>query len=65
MTGVQTCALPISEAPVALGTGVSQVTEVKSYTPLDLQAFDNAVRGLEGFIKPELLNPLMQLRKRL
>lgn len=53
------------EAPIALGTNASQITEVKSYTHSDLQAFDDAVRGLEVAVKPELLSPLRQLRKRL
>ena len=31
----------------------------------DLQAFDNAVKGLEATVKPELLKPFADLKKKL
>jgi hypothetical protein len=42
------------------GSGV-----VKNYTIADLVAFDKAVRGLESTVRPELLKPFADLRKKL
>lgn len=40
-------------------------TSVKTYTPADLQAFDDAMKGLEGIIQPTILKPFVNLRKKL
>ncbi len=50
------------EALSALGKGASNI---KPYTMADLQSFDGAVKGLEATVKPELLEPFAQLRKKL
>ena len=38
---------------------------VKSYTPADLQAFDESMKGLEGIVRPDVLKPLVSLRQKL
>lgn len=50
------------EALSALGKGASNI---RAYTMADLQAFDSAVKGLETTVRPELLEPFSQLRKKL
>ena len=50
------------EALSAIGKGASNI---KAYTIADLQAFDNAVKGLEATVKPELLKPFADLKKKL
>ncbi len=51
-----------SETPNAPGKGASSI---KAYTMADLEAFDSTIRGLEATIRPELLEPIVQLRKKL
>jgi len=50
------------EAPSALGKSISKI---KVYTMMDLQAFDNALKGLEGTLHPDVLKPFAELRKKL
>ena len=38
---------------------------VKPYTLADLEAVDGSIRGLEGFVKTELISPIVQLRSKL
>jgi len=52
-------------APEALYAPGKGVSNMKVYTMADLQAFDSAVKGLEATVKPELLEPFAQLRKKL
>ena len=50
------------EAPSALGKVASVV---RPYNAADLQAFDKAMKGLEGILRPEVLEPFVDLRKKL
>jgi len=52
-------------APEALSAPGKGVSNIKAYTMADLQAFDGAVKGLETTVRPELLEPFAQLRKKL
>lgn len=52
-------------APEAQGAKISGAGNVRTYTMADLQAFDKAVKGLEGVINPKLLKPFADLRKKL
>ena len=52
-------------APEALSAPGKGASNIKSYTMADLQAFDGAVKGLEATVRPELLAPFAQLRKKL
>jgi hypothetical protein len=40
-------------------------TLVRSFTQVDLHAFDGALKGLERFVKPELIAPIARLRAKL
>jgi len=40
-------------------------SNIKAYTMADLQAFDNAMKGLEGILHPNVLKPFVELRKKL
>jgi len=52
-------------APEALSAPGKGASNIRAYTMADLQAFDNAVKGLETTVRPELLEPFAQLRKKL
>ena len=52
-------------APEALSAPGKGASNIKAYTMADLQAFDGAVKGLEATVRPELLAPFAQLRKKL
>src|SRR3989338_2582748 len=52
-------------APEALSAPGKGASNIKTYTMADLQAFDVAVKGLEATVRPELLAPFAQLRKKL
>ncbi len=52
----------VGVAPEAL-SAPSQL--VKPYTLADLEAVDGSIRGLEGFVKTELISPIVQLRSKL
>jgi len=52
-------------APEALGAPGRGASNIKAYTMADLQAYDSAVKGLESTVKPELLKPFAELRKKL
>src|SRR3989344_89220 len=53
-------------APEALSCSSGKgASNIKAYTMADLQAFDGAVKGLEATVRPELLEPFAQLRKKL
>ena len=52
-------------APEALSAPGKGASTIKAYTMADLQAFDGAVKGLEATVRPELLAPFAQLRKKL
>ena len=52
-------------APEALSAPGKGASNIKAYTMADLQAFDGAVKGLEATVRPELLEPFAQLRKKL
>ena len=52
-------------APEALGAKNSGVSAAQTYTMADLQTFDNALKGLEATLKPEVLKPFADLRKKL
>ena len=43
----------------------NDTSNIKAYTIADLQAFDGAVKGLEATVRPELLIPFAELRKKL
>ncbi len=54
------------EAPNAPVEAESELFQtVKPYTPTDLQAFDNAMKGLEEIVRPDVLKPFANLRKKL
>jgi len=52
-------------APEALSASGKGASIIKAYTMADLQSFDSAVKGLEATVKPELLKPFADLRKKL
>jgi len=52
-------------APEALSVSNHGASNIKSYTLTDLQNFDNAMKGLEKTVIPELLKPFAQLRNKL
>lgn len=53
-------------APEALSAAPSKgASNIKAYTISDLQAVDKAIKGLEATVRPELLEPFTQLRKKL
>ena len=52
-------------APEALSAPGKGASNIKAYTMADLQSFDGAVKGLEATVRPELLEPFAQLRKKL
>ena len=52
-------------APEALSAPGKGASNIKAYTMADLQAFDGAVKGLEGTLQPNLLKPFVDLRKKL
>lgn len=52
-------------APEALGAPGNGASNIKAYTMADLEAYDSAVKGLESTVKPELLKPFAELRKKL
>jgi hypothetical protein len=52
-------------APEALSAPGKGASNIIAYTMADLQAFDGAVKGLEATVRPELLAPFTQLRKKL
>ena len=39
--------------------------DIKAYSMADLLAFDKAIKGLEGTLHPDILNPFKELRKKL
>lgn len=52
-------------APEALSAPGKGASNIRAYTMADLQKFDSAVKGLEATVRPELLEPFAQLRKKL
>ena len=56
-------------APEAQSASVEATTVqdsgVKPYTIADLQAFDGSMKGLEGIVRPDVLKPLVNLRRKL
>jgi hypothetical protein len=52
-------------APEALNFLGKPVGKFEAYTTADLQAFDEAVHGLEAVVKPELLKGIRRLRQKL
>ena len=52
-------------APEALSAPSEGASNIKAYTMADLQKFDSVVKGLEATVRPELLEQLSQLRKKL
>ena len=52
-------------APEVFSAPDKGASNIKSYTMTDLQAFDGAVKGLEATVRPELLIPFAELRKKL
>ena len=52
-------------APEALSAPGKGASNIKAYTMADLQAVDKAMKGLEATVRPELLAPFAQLRKKL
>ncbi len=50
-------------APTEVTPELSQT--VKPYTTADLQAFDEAMRGLEAVVRPDVLESFVNLRKKL
>ena len=52
-------------APEALSAPGKGASNIRAYTMADLQSFDSAVKGLETTVRPELLEPFAQLRKKL
>ncbi|MBI2630392.1 hypothetical protein HYW76_04795 [Candidatus Pacearchaeota archaeon] len=52
-------------APEALSAPGKGASNIRTYTMADLQNFDGAVKGLEATVRPELLEPFAQLRKKL
>jgi len=52
-------------APEALSAPDKGASNIRAYTMADLQYFDSAVKGLESTVRPELLEPFAQLRKKL
>jgi len=52
-------------APEAQSVLDESVPKVATYTTADLESFDNALKGLEGILNPELLKPFVQFRNKL
>lgn len=52
-------------APEVLSVTGKGASNIKAYTTADLQAFDKAMKGLEGVLNPKVLKPFTQLRKKL
>jgi hypothetical protein len=52
-------------APEALGAPGKGASNIQAYTMADLQAVDKAMKGLEGTLRPEVLKPFVDLRKKL
>ncbi|OIO42105.1 hypothetical protein AUJ62_01245 [Candidatus Pacearchaeota archaeon CG1_02_32_21] len=52
-------------APEALSAPGKCASNIKAYTMADLQAVDKTMKGLETTVRPELLEPFAQLRKKL
>ncbi|MEK6898591.1 MAG: hypothetical protein AABW79_00660 [Nanoarchaeota archaeon] len=52
-------------APEALSAPGKGASNIKAYTMADLQAFDGAMKGLEGVLNPDVLKPFAALRKKL
>ena len=59
------CGRFVGIAPEALGAPGKGASNIRAYTMADLQSFDSAVKGLEATVKPELLEPFVELRKKL
>jgi len=55
----------VGVAPEALSAPGKGASNIKAYTMTDLQAVDKAIKGLEATVRPELLEPFAQLRKKL
>ncbi len=56
------------EAPSAPGNVDSEAPTsqtIKPHTLVQLQAFDHAVKRLESIVRPDVLAPIIELRKRL
>src|SRR3989338_5834678 len=58
------CGRLLGIAPEALSAPGKGASNIKAYTMADLQAFDGAVKGLEGTLQPNLLKPFVDLRKK-
>lgn len=52
-------------APEALSAPGKGASNIKAYTMADLQAFDGAMKGLEGVLNSDVLKPFAALRKKL
>ncbi len=52
-------------APEALSAPGKGASNIKAYTMADLQAVDKAMKGLEGTLHPDVLKPIVELRKKL
>ncbi len=52
-------------APEALSASSKGASNIKAYTMADLQAVDRTIKGLEGILNPDVLKPLLELRKKL
>ncbi|MEK6914495.1 MAG: hypothetical protein AABW83_02485 [Nanoarchaeota archaeon] len=52
-------------AQKALSVPGKGASNIKAYTMADLQAVDKAMKGLETTVRPELLEPFVELRKKL
>ena len=52
-------------APEALSAPGKGASNVRAYSIADLQSFDSTMKGLEAIVRPELLEPFAQLRKKL
>ena len=59
------CGHLVGIAPEALSAPGKGVSNIKAYTMADLQAFDKTMNGLEATVRPELLEPFVELRKKL
>jgi hypothetical protein len=52
-------------APEALSAPGSGASNIKAYTIADLQAVDKALKDLEGTLRPDVLKPFAELRRKL
>ena len=52
-------------APNASSVRDKCALDIKAYSMADLLAFDKAIKGLEGTLHPDILNPFKELRKKL